>query len=398
MTFSYEFPEWITQNCASIIREVNDRGAAVSDFISLALGNPAAEAIPIDAIRSAACDILNTNLMPALQYGPSSGYAPLLEQTWERLTKEKQFPDKDQMLLLLSGSAQGLGLIPQILCRPGDIVYCEEYAFPNFINASRYAGCRPIGIPMDEEGMIPEALEETVGRTCGKILYVNPNFQNPTGSTLPLARRRKIYEIACRHNLVIYEDDPYGDIRFHGNPIESFKQMDTENRVIFAGSYSKTLSAGLRVGYLFGNPGLLSPVFRVRNNQLGQNPLLPQMIISETLQRIDFSAHIESICRIYRRKSRIMVDTLKEYGPPDMKITEPEGGMFVWITFPEETDCGAIYREQFAAGVGAVPGCGFAVEPEKPWHSFRLNYTALPDDLIKEGARRFCSLAHRYIG
>lgn len=391
---NYVFPEWVVPNYTSLIRGVTERGAAIPGFISFALGNPATEAIPTEAIAAAAREILDDRaaLMTALKYGPSTGYPPLLEQTIDWLQNVKKYPQEGQMLVLLPGSAQGLGLIPMILCQPGDTVFCDEFAFPNFINSARYAGCRVVGVAMDERGMIPEALAEAAAKTPGKLLYVNPNFQNPTGATLPLERRRQIYEIACRWNLVLYEDDPYGDIRFRGTSISSFKEMDTENRVIFAGSYSKTLSAGLRVGYLYGGKDLLGTVQKVKNNQLGQNPLLNQMIISKTLERLDFPAHLSAISRIYGEKCAIMTQALKKYGPEDMKILVPDGGMFTWVVFPDSVNCGEIFRRQFEAGVGAVPSYGFAVDAGIPWHAFRLNYTYPTGEQLETGVERFGTL------
>ena len=393
----FDFPEWVLPNYPSLIREIGNRAASTPGFISFSLGNPASEAIPVEEIVAATEDAIQNHQMEILQYGPNTGYPPLLEQTCDWLQNVKKFPKENQMLILLSGSAQGLGIVPTVLCRPGDIAFCDEYAFPNFTNAARYAGCKLVGLAMDEQGMIPESLEEMAARYPGKLLYVNPNFQNPTGVTIPLERRKKIYEIACRYNLVIYEDDPYSEIRFRGEPIETFKQMDVDGRVIFAGSYSKTLSAGLRVGYLYGDQALLNPILRVKNNQLGQNPILNQMIISKTLDRMDFAAHLRKISKIYGDKCDAMIRAMQEYGPSEMKILIPDGGMFVWVTFPDSVDCPAIYKGQFEVGVGAVPSYGFAIDPERPWHSFRFNYTFQPEDTMRVGIQRFCDLSKQVI-
>ena len=391
---NYTLPEWVAPNYPSLIRGVTERGAEIPGFISFALGNPAEEAIPEKLIIEATQEILSDRklLMQGLKYGPATGYAPLMERSIRWLQDEKKLPSEDQMMVMLSGSAQGLGLVPMILCQPGDTVFCDEYVFPNFLNSARYAGCRVVGIAMDDHGMIPESLEEAAARTPGKLVYVIPNFQNPMGATISLERRKKIYEIACKYNLIIYEDDPYGDIRFRGEPIIPIKRMDVEDRVIYAGSYSKTLSAGLRVGYLYGGKTLLGPILKVKNNQLGQNPILNQMIIFKTLERMDFHQHLRSISKIYGSKCAAMITALEKYCPREMDILSPEGGMFTWVTFPENVDCQQIFDRQFDVGVGAVPSIGFAVDAKKPWHAFRFNYTCPTYDEIDTGVKKFGAL------
>ncbi len=391
---NYTLPEWVAPNYPSLIRGVTERGAEIPGFISFALGNPAEEAIPEKLIIEATEEILSDRklLMQGLKYGPATGYAPLMERSIRWLQDEKKLPSKDQMMVMLSGSAQGLGLVPMILCKPGDTVFCDEYVFPNFLNSARYAGCNVVGIAMDGQGMIPESLEEAAARTPGKLVYVIPNFQNPMGATIPLERRKRIYEIACKYNLIIYEDDPYGDIRFRGEPIIPIKMMDTEDRVIYAGSYSKTLSAGLRVGYLYGSKFLLGAVLKVKNNQLGQNPILNQMIIYKTLERMDFKAHLKSLSVIYKQKCDMLIDALRKYCPKEMDILIPDGGMFTWVTFPDDVDCATIYERQFSVGVGAVPSIGFAVDTGRPWHAFRLNYTCPTSEEIDTGIRKFGDL------
>ena len=379
------FPEKVTKTVPSIIRAVMDKGAEIPNFISLAMGNPAKEAIPADVILQAIEEITKENPMLFMQYGPQVGYGPLLDWISKYLIEKKGF-STDNKVLLLTGSGVGLGLVPRCFCNEGDEVFMDEFSFTNGINAVTNAGAVPVGIKMDKEGMIPEELEKAAQSGKGKYIYLIPNFHNPLGMTMPMERRKAIYEIAQRYDLLIYEDDPYGDIRFKGEHIPAIKSLDVDGRVIYAGSFSKTLSAGLRVGYLYVNTKFFPSMLSLKTSMDGQSPLLNQMIVHRSLSKLDFPSYIQNVCDIYGRKCEIMVNALHQYCDERISFVEPEGGMFVWVELPGEMDSVQVFEKCLEKGVGIVRSIGFATDYEKnPGNAFRLNYTFATDEEIEKG-------------
>jgi 2-aminoadipate transaminase len=233
---------------------------------------------------------------------------------------------------------------------------------------------------MDDEGMIPESLEDAAKSGKGKYIYLIPNFQNPTGITMPLQRRKDLYEVARKYDLLIYEDDPYGELRFRGEHVPAIASFDEDGRVLYAGSYSKILSAGLRVGYLYGNKRITDVIQNVKNSTDGQSPMITQMIVAKSMERLDMPVYLEKLCGIYREKCDAMLEALKRTCADDVKIVEPEGGMFVWVTLPERLKIDEFTERCIENGVGIVKSVGFAADYSKPGNSFRLNFTSLPTE------------------
>ncbi len=386
-------PSKARHSLPNLIREVSERGASIPDFISLAIGNPAAEAIPSEALKRSIEDLLSGNLLTLFEYGPASGDSAFKALTKQRLVEKKQFPSDHHSVTVLNGSTHGLGLVPRTVCSEGDEIYFEELSFTGAIRAAHAAGCIPVSIRTDDKGMLPDELAKAAASGKGKMIYLNPNFHNPTGITMPLERRKEIYRVAQQYELLIYEDDPYGDIRFYGDAIPCFKAIDPDGRVIFAGSYSKTISPGLRMGYLYGPDSLIQACNTAKSSMDGESPLLTQRTIVRTLQTIDYEKQIEKICTLYRRRCQILLRTLYAYASPAVQFTEPEGGMFVWAELPATVSMDQFYEELFRHGVGAVRSEAFAVDPvHTPGHGFRLNFTYPSIDALETGARRFADV------
>lgn len=380
-----KFSERTKNSIPSLIREVGIRGAKIPGFISFALGNPCSEAIPAERIRKMADRVLTEEPMKVLQYGAAKGNPEFSAQIVDRLTRKMGFPKEENDILIVSGSQQGLDMMPRVLCNDGDGVYVDEFVFTGALNAMKNMGAVPIGIPMDDKGMIPEELEKAANTGKGKYIYLIPNFHNPTGITMPEERRRKIYEIACRYGLIIYEDNPYGRLRYRAEEQESFKHMDTENIVLYAGSFSKTLSAGLRVGFLYGPKELIQKLTAVKGSMDAQSPMLNQLIVSNFLQTYDYDQHIADITKIYQKKYNAMLTGLQKHCAGRCIITVPDGGMFVWITLPEYVDCDAVYKRAMEHGLGIVRSLAFAANSENPGKSFRLNFSYPSEEEIQKG-------------
>lgn len=385
MSFTFQIPDRAVMKGPNFIRKVFERGAGIPGFISFGIGNPASEAIPVEAIQEAFDHVVHTNPIEILQYGPMAGDARLAEQTVERLVKVRHMPTEGQQILISIGAGQDLGLVPRTLCEPGDEVFMDAYSFTSGINAVRNVGAKAVGIAMDDFGMIPEALEEQAKKGKGKYIYLIPNFQNPTGITMPLERRKAIYAIAAKYNLFIYEDDPYGEIRFTDNIVPTFKEMDTDNRVIYAGSYSKTLSAGLRVGFLYGPKQAIDAIQALKNNQDGQMPLVTQRVVSRLLDVIDYDAQIKHVSTVYKEKADLMMQTLRTHGSDKVHFVEPKGGMFLWLTMPDGVDCDAFFEACMEHKVGIVPGAAFAADGVPAGQSFRFSFTFPSKEQIVAG-------------
>lgn len=397
MSFTFQIPDRAVMKGPNFIRKVFERGAGIPGFISFGIGNPASEAIPVEQIQEAFDHVVHTNPIEILQYGPMAGDAHLAEQTVERLVKVRHMPTEGQQILISIGAGQDLGLVPRTLCEPGDEVFMDAYSFTSGINAVRNVGAEAVGIAMDDFGMIPEALEEAAKKGKGKYIYLIPNFQNPTGITMPLERRKAIYAIAAKYNLFIYEDDPYGEIRFNDTIVPTFKEMDVDNRVIYAGSYSKTLSAGLRVGFLYGPKQAIDAIQALKNNQDGQMPLVTQRVVSRLLDVIDYDAQIKKVSTVYKKKADLMMATLRAHGSDKVHFVEPTGGMFLWLTMPDGVDCDAFFEACMEHKVGIVPGAAFAADGVPAGQSFRFSFTFPSKEQIVEGMTIVAQLTKSFI-
>ena len=384
---AFSIPKKAQLNSASFIRKVFERGANIPNFISFGIGNPAAEAIPVEVIQDTVKAVIDDHPLEFLQYGPMLGDSKLMDLTLARLRDKKGLNLEGQSLLISNGAGQLLGLVPRTFCDPGDEVYMDEFTFTNGINAVRNAGAEAVGIAMDQDGMIPEALEEAAKSGKGKYIYLIPNFHNPTGITMPLERRKAIYQVASKYDLVIYEDDPYGEIQFAGEVQPTFKSFDTENRVLYVGSYSKTLSAGLRVGFVLGPTPLIEAMQSVKNSSDGQMPLLTQRVVARILETIDYDQQIAQVRAVYKEKFVAMWETFKAYASDKVHITQPTGGMFAWLTMPEHVDCEAFFEACMDQKVGIITSKAFATDESNPGHSFRLSYTVPSIEEIQKGMK-----------
>ena len=395
---AFKLPERSISKGPNFIRDVFERGAGIPGFISFGIGNPAGEVVPVKEIQAAFDHIVHINPLEILQYGPMQGDAKLAEQTLHRLVHVHHMPTENQQLLLSIGAGQDLGLVPRTVCDAGDEVYMDAYTFTSAINAVRSVGAKAVGIPTDGDGMIPEALEEAAKSGKGKYVYLIPNFQNPTGITMPLERRKAIYDIARAYDLFIYEDDPYGEIRFGGERVPTFKEMDADNRVLYAGSYSKTISAGLRVGFLYGPSEVIQAIQVMKNNCDGQMPLVTQRVVSHLLEHIDYDEQIQKVCKVYQEKCRVMLDTFRQYGSSQVHLTEPTGGMFIWMTLPDHVDCDDFFEEAIARKVGIVKSGAFAADGVPYGQHFRLSYTVPSLEDIRKGMQIIGELTREYCG
>ncbi|MDE5883468.1 MAG: PLP-dependent aminotransferase family protein [Oscillospiraceae bacterium] len=382
----YQFSEKVSHLQASAIREIL-KFTSVPGVISFAAGNPAPEAFPVEIIREISAELLERNPIAVLQYGITEGYLPLRELMKSRMQNQGNFDPERDDLIITSGAQQVMELACKSLCNPGDTLICEAPSFIGSLNAFKSYNVNLVGVPMDEDGMNPELLEQALkDNPDTKLIYVIPNFQNPTGKTTPLARRKILYALAQKYNTMILEDNPYGDLRFAGKDVPSIKSMDTDGRVIYAGSFSKILAPGIRVGYGIAPREVISKmtvckqVSDVHTNNFGQ------MLAYEFMNRVDFDAHLAKLREIYRQKAGRMLSGIQEHFSEKIACTRPQGGLFLWCTLPDGADMtGFCQKAVQEYKIAVVPGNAFMVSESDQTSSFRLNYSTPTDDAIDKG-------------
>ena len=394
---NYTFSDKISGLKPSAIREIL-KATADPSIIAFAAGNPAPDAFPVEEIKKITMDILEKNPIAALQYGATEGYTPLRDAVKKRLASQGSFTDRDE-LIITSGGQQASELSCKIFLNEGDTLICESPSFIGCLNAFRSYNAHLAGVEMDDEGISIAGLEEAVknNKNC-KLLYVIPNFQNPSGRCMSAARRKAVYEFACAHNLVIIEDNPYGELRFAGEDIPSIKSLDTEGRVIYAGSFSKVVSPGMRVGFIAAAPEIISKIVVCKQVSDVHSNILAQMICHRILTEYDFDAHIASLKQIYKRKYTLMTEGIKKYFSSKVTVTEPQGGLFIWGTLPEGSDMLDFCKKAIERKVAVVPGTAFLTDENAKTTSFRMNFSTPTDEQLTEGCKILGQLTKELYG
>ncbi len=386
------FSNKVSTLAPSAIREIL-KFTADPEVISFAAGNPAPEAFPVDTISKITAQIFSEEPINALQYSVTEGYAPLRRRLESDLRAKNMFSD-DDMVIVTAGAQQAIEVTAKILCNEGDVILCEDPSFIGSLNAFRSYGVKLVGIPTDENGILPEKLEEALKTEKNiRFLYTIPNFQNPTGNTTSSERRKAILELAKKHSIYILEDNPYGDLRFAGTAVTSYKELDDSGCVLYAGTFSKTLAPGLRVGYLCGVTELLSKAVVGLQTTTVHTNILAQMIAYRFLETVDFEEHLKGLQKIYRHKYTLMADKLAETMPEFITYSKPEGGLFIWATMPEKYDMNAFCVEAVKRKVAVVPGNAFLADENMKSHSFRLNFSTPTDEQIIKGCEILGSCA-----
>ena len=325
----------------------------------------------------------------ALQYSRTEGYPPLCRTVAERQRKKFGIGSDGDETIIVSGGNQGIELAAKVLCNEGDAVVCEEPSFIGALNAFRSNGARPVGVPLGEDGIDPDALDRVLAEEPrARFIYLIPTFQNPSGITTSLEKRKKIYEVARRHDTLILEDNPYGELRFAGEDVPTIKSMDTDGRVIYCSSFSKILSAGMRVGYVTAPAPIISKMVVAKQVEDVHTNIFFQMLCYRYMTEYDLDGHIRDIRAIYRRKCGLMLECLERELPATIGFTRPEGGLFVWCTLPQDCDMDVFVKRALEKRVAVVPGTAFLCDPDGKSQSFRINYSTPSDEEIREGCRR----------
>ncbi len=372
----------------SAIREIF-KSLGTPGAISFAAGNPAPESFPIEAIKEISANILENDAVTALQYSVTEGYPKLRQLIKKRISEKFSVGTPDDETIITSGGQQGIELACKALCNIGDAVICENPSFIGSLNSFRSNGARPVGVPIEDDGINIEKLEEALiaEGDKAKIIYVIPTFQNPAGITTSLEKRKKIYALAQKYDVVIIEDNPYGDLRFDGEDVPTIKSMDTDGRVIYCGSFSKILSAGMRIGFACANNELIQKMVVAKQVEDVHTNIFFQMVCAEYMEKYDLDAHIEKIRDLYRTKCHLMLDCLDKYMPGQLKYTRPEGGLFILCTLPDGIKLSDFIAKASEQKVFVVPGTAFNCDEAAPSDSFRLNYSMPSNEEIEKGIK-----------
>lgn len=390
----YEFAKRMSNVKASAIREIL-KATADPKMISFAGGNPAAEAFPVKEIEKISADILKNNPISVLQYGITEGDAGLIQAATKFFNrKEKAFQDGDKMLIT-SGSQQIMEFAAKCLCNEGDIVVCENPSFLGALNAFKSLGAILKGIEYKDGQIDLEALEEAL-KLKPKFIYLIPNFQNPTGMTMSLEVRKEVLRLAKKYEVLILEDNPYGDLRFEGEAIPSMKSLDQDGLVIYAASLSKIIAPGMRVACCIGPQEIVNKFTVAKQASDVHSNLWAQKVMARYLEEYDMDEHIAKIQDIYKKKCYLMLGEMKKHFHPSVQYTLPTGGMFIWVTLPEHIDMNAFVKKALSLNVAVVPGNAFLDDDTKECHSFRMNFSTPTDEKIIEGVRILGQLTYEF--
>ena len=387
----YNFSKKLAELKPSAIREIF-KSLSDPTIISFAAGNPSPESFPVNDLARLSAEIFENEASFALQYGITEGYTPLREAITARQKSrfgESMVKDTDTTLVV-TGGQQGLELSCKAFCNEGDAVICENPSFIGALNAFRSNGVKTIGVDMEDDGINLEKLEETLKNTKNaKLLYLSPTFQNPSGTCMSLEKRLAVLELAKKYGIVILEDNPYGELRFAGEDIPTIKSLDTEGLVIYCSSFSKILSAGMRIGFIIAPSEIASKMVVAKQVEDVHTNLFFQMLCHKYITTCDLDAHIAKINELYRRKCNLMLECIDKYVPADkVTFTRPEGGLFIWGTVKNCTDASFVVKKAIEKKVAVVPGTAFNCDTEAPSPSFRLNYSTPSDEQIIEGVKR----------
>lgn len=383
----------------SFIREILKVTKDVPDMISFAGGLPSPESFPKDTLAGLFSKVILEEGDEILQYGASEG-DKVFKDTIKKFEEVPYLSDDEIMITV--GSTNGIYYFTRALIDPEDIIVCEAPGFPGSLAAMEACGARVVGVEMDKYGMIPGLLREILEqlkrkKQAVKFIYVIPEFQNPSGRTMNLERRREIIQVAEDYNLPILEDQPYRELRYNGERIITMWELartefDDPKIVTIAKSFSKILGPGLRLGFAAGPPEMIGPMAKWAQKSTVSPDCATQRVTARFIQNGYMRKHILKIIDLYRSRRDAMLQALEAVMPEGVTWTTPEGGMFIWVTFDESVDTDRLFDKAIENGVAFIPGSKFYPEGAQKTHEIRLNFSYATEDLIREGIQRLGQL------
>lgn len=399
MNMKEKFSDKVKDLEASAIREIF-KLLGKPGIISFAGGAPDPKLFPKEQLAEIAADILKNQGEVALQYGVTEGYAPLVEWVKNRLISQGIISENDgNGTIVVSGGQQGIDLASKSLLNPGDAVVCEQPSFVGGLNCFRSYNAEIYGVKAESDGLDMNALEDLLKQHSNvKVVYTIATFQNPSGITMSLEKRKKLLELASKYDFVIFEDNPYGELRFAGEDVPTMKSMDTEGRVVYLGSFSKILSPGLRLGFVACDEALLERMVICKQVQDVHTNVLSQMIAYEFVTRYSIDEHIANLRKTYGEKCKLMCDCMDKYFPSCITHTTPQGGLFLFCEMPEKYDTKEIMAMAVERGVAFVPGSTTMIDDKAKYSTFRMNYSTASFEEIEKGIKILGDLLKEVVG
>ena len=383
----YKFASRMDRMKASEIRELL-KLTARPDIISFAGGLPAPELFPVKEIAQVSHDLVLKEGQKLLQYATTEGRPTLREKIAKRMTEKYKTPVVADDILITTGSQQCLDFAGKLFLDPGDVVLCESPSYLGALNA--FNAYQPVfkEVPTDGEGIIPEELDKILASTpkC-KFIYVIPDFQNPTGICWSLERRKKFIEVINKYDLPVFEDNPYGELRYRGESFPTLKSMDTKGLVSFLGTFSKIFCPGLRLGWIAGPHAIVEKFVMIKQSADLHTSNFDQGVADAYMDTYDLDAHVKEIVALYGHRRDLILKTMEEEFPAGVEFTRPDGGLFLWVTVPEGVSARKVFDKCIEQKVAAVIGDAFYPN-DKTDRSMRVNYSCMPDDKIVEGVKR----------
>lgn len=366
------------------------------EVISFAGGLPAPELFPVEEMKEVAVKVLAESGGQALQYSTTEGFEPLRKQIAARMNTKYRTTVTADNIIITSGSQQALDFSGKLFLDADDVVLCESPTYLAAISAFKAYDPKFMEVPTDEHGMIIEELERILQTTPKvKLVYVIPDFQNPTGRTWSRERRRQFIEVINKYEVPVVEDNPYGELRFEGEIFPAIKSLDTKGLVILVSTFSKTFCPGLRIGWIAAAPHFIDKYVLIKQGADLHTSTISQREISKYIELYDFEAHIKNIIDVYRQRRDAMIQAMENYFPAEVRFTRPQGGLFTWAELPGNIKAVELLKRCLAHDVAFVPGDSFfparVVE-----NTFRLNYSNMPEDKIEEGIRRLAMVIKEY--
>ena len=370
-------------------------------IISFGGGAPAKEALPVDILRQITDEVVvkDKRGIEALQYGPIGGTEDMKEIIVNELLAPKGVKCSKENVMVVAGGLEGINLFCQVFIDPGDVILVESPTFVHSVEIFDMFEAKCVAVDMDDDGICTDDLEEKIRQYHPKMIYVIPTFQNPSGRTLSLERRKKVAELAAEYDVLVLEDDPYRDIRYSGADLPPIKCFDTVGNVVVANSFSKIFSPGVRLGYVMAEPEIIHYMLEVKSATNSHSSMLPQVLCAEFFKRGYYPAHHEMLCNLYRERRDAMLESIDKYFPAGTKHSFPDGGLFTWVELPEGIDTTELLQEATSdpdVKVAFVAGEGFFVEGGgKGKNCMRMSFGGNTPEKIREGVMKLGRLIEK---
>lgn len=392
---TYTFSDRTNNLKPSAIREIF-KYASDPTVVSLSAGNPSPDAFPAKELEEISARLFKENPIGLLQYSVTEGYAPLRAHLLKYMKEKYNIGSADDDILITTGAQQIMDFATKALVNEGDVVITEAPSFIGSLNTFRSYNAKLVGVDVESDGMNMEKLEEALKSNKNvRFIYTIPNFQNPSGVTMSLEKRKKLYELAVKYNVLILEDNPYGDLRYSGEFIPAIKTMDTENIVLYAGSFSKVVSPGIRVAYVIAPKPVIQKMTVCKQGSDVHTNIWSQMLCYEFMTKYDYEAHLEKLRTIYRKKAQFCMDLLDKYCAPNITYDKIDGGLFIWCKLPEQVDMPQFCKDAVLNKVCVVPGNAFLTDENGTSHGFRINFSTPTDEQLEKGIKILGQMAQK---